>query len=240
MTSTATTPSTIPATAFGAACTVAWTELRLALRADGHQAADSSGPAVRAWLERMVGAMFETVAPAPEQADAARYIAELERAVAAAGMDICEMDGADGPFPLFLAWSDSGNTPVQRPASIASPTAEDGWLQSGPLLYRLTDERRPKNRDEIAVMMVDGSRDDAARARRASQLLALLTGASEHLAPGPGNAATTPLRSGRVIELANQAFHDQPGGSCSRKDNDLFYLRFAELLQSELGAGASG
>lgn len=47
----------------------------------------------------------------------------------------------------------------------------DGWLQSGGLLYRLTDDRHPQNRDEINVMMADGSRSDEARTRRAGELL---------------------------------------------------------------------
>lgn len=47
----------------------------------------------------------------------------------------------------------------------------DGWIQDGPLLYRLTEEKKPKNRDEINVTMADGSRTEEARTRRASQLL---------------------------------------------------------------------
>jgi len=47
----------------------------------------------------------------------------------------------------------------------------DGWLQDGGLLYRLTDDRNPKNRDEIYVTMADGSRSDASRTRRAGELL---------------------------------------------------------------------
>ncbi len=47
----------------------------------------------------------------------------------------------------------------------------DGWLQDGSLLYRLTDERYPQNRDEINVTMADGSRSIEARTRRASELL---------------------------------------------------------------------
>ena len=49
--------------------------------------------------------------------------------------------------------------------------AEDGWIQDGPLLYRLTDERRPRNRDEINVTMANSSRTKEARTRRASELL---------------------------------------------------------------------
>ncbi|KVU10694.1 hypothetical protein WK62_05380 [Burkholderia ubonensis] len=55
----------------------------------------------------------------------------------------------------------------------------DGWLQSGGLLYRLTDERRPQNRDEINVTMANGSRDDAPRAARASEILALIARAQQ-------------------------------------------------------------
>lgn len=47
----------------------------------------------------------------------------------------------------------------------------DGWLQEGGLLYRLTDERRPCNRDEIRVTMAGGSRSTESCSRRASELL---------------------------------------------------------------------
>lgn len=47
----------------------------------------------------------------------------------------------------------------------------DGWLQDGSLLYRLTDDAHPVNRDEINVAMADGSRSAEARARRAGELL---------------------------------------------------------------------
>ena len=49
--------------------------------------------------------------------------------------------------------------------------AEDGWIQDGFLLYRLTDEPRPRNRDEIIVAMANSSRTKEARTRRASELL---------------------------------------------------------------------
>lgn len=47
----------------------------------------------------------------------------------------------------------------------------DGWLQDGGLLYRLTDERHPCNRDEINVTMADGSRSLEDRSKRAGELL---------------------------------------------------------------------
>ena len=56
--------------------------------------------------------------------------------------------------------------------------AEDGWIQDGPLLYRLTDERRPKNRDEIIVAMANSSRTEEARTRRAGELLDVIRAAA--------------------------------------------------------------
>ena len=58
--------------------------------------------------------------------------------------------------------------------------AEDGWIQDGPLLYRLTDERRPRNRNEINVTMANGSRTEEARTRRASELLHAIRAAIRH------------------------------------------------------------
>ena len=57
-----------------------------------------------------------------------------------------------------------GAEPLRKPV-------DDGWLQDGPLLYRLTDERRPRNRDEIIVTMANSSRTEEARTRRAGELL---------------------------------------------------------------------
>lgn len=54
-------------------------------------------------------------------------------------------------------------------------TDTHGWLRSGSLLYRLTDERHPQNRDEINVTMAGGSRADAGRIARAVQLLEFLS-----------------------------------------------------------------
>lgn len=57
------------------------------------------------------------------------------------------------------------------PAQPEQALHADGWLEDGGLLYRLTDERNPKNRDEINVTMADGSRSVEARSRRARELL---------------------------------------------------------------------
>jgi hypothetical protein len=52
--------------------------------------------------------------------------------------------------------------------------SKNKWLRAGSLLYRLTDEPRPQNRDEINVTMAQGSRDDEKRERRARQLMDML------------------------------------------------------------------
>jgi hypothetical protein len=54
------------------------------------------------------------------------------------------------------------------------PEIKDSWLRAGSLLYRLTDDPRPENCDEINVTMADGSRDAGPREARALQLMALL------------------------------------------------------------------
>ena len=56
---------------------------------------------------------------------------------------------------------------------------EDGWIQDGHLLYRLTDERRPRNRDEINVTMANSSRTEEARTRRAGELLDAIRAAAQ-------------------------------------------------------------
>ena len=53
----------------------------------------------------------------------------------------------------------------------SEPVAVDGWLHENGLLYRLTDERHPRNRDEINVTMADGLRSIESRSRRALELL---------------------------------------------------------------------
>jgi hypothetical protein len=70
---------------------------------------------------------------------------------------------ADLEAQLFAIGA-GGVEPLRKPV-------EDGWLQDGPLLYCLTDERRPRNRDEIIVTMANSSRTEEARTRRAGELL---------------------------------------------------------------------
>ena len=71
----------------------------------------------------------------------------------------------------WRGYNDAKKYLTEQPAQQQEPVANDGWLQSGGLLYRLTDERRPQNRDEINVTMVDGSRSIESCTRRAGELL---------------------------------------------------------------------
>lgn len=94
-------------------------------------------------------------------------------------------------------------------AALTAPAAEvptDGWLQAGGLLYRLTDERKPQNRDEINVTMADGSRTPEACARRAGELLGLIRGGSQAAAEVP--------EAGSGKELFGWWFTEDPDVFC--------------------------
>ena len=58
----------------------------------------------------------------------------------------------------------------------AAQVQEDagGWMRDGGMLYRLTDERRPTNFDEIRVTMANGSRDTGQLSAQAERLLVML------------------------------------------------------------------
>ena len=73
-------------------------------------------------------------------------------------------------------------------AALSEPQ-DDGWLQVGPLLYRLTDERRPTNRDEIRVTMANGSCSPESCTARAGELLDAIRQARASLAPAPQPAS---------------------------------------------------
>ncbi len=87
--------------------------------------------------------------------------------------------GARPGFLTLIASRDvrnKGTTNTRIPGGFtesAEPT-KSGWLRSGSLLYRLTDEPRPQNRDEINVTMAQGSREGDKRERRARQLMDML------------------------------------------------------------------
>lgn len=57
---------------------------------------------------------------------------------------------------------------------VTEVTGPSEWLRSGSLLYRLTNEPRPQNRDEINVTMAQGSRESEPREQRARQIIGML------------------------------------------------------------------
>lgn len=59
------------------------------------------------------------------------------------------------------------------------------WLQENTLIYRLTDDVRPVNCDEINVTMADGSRSMEKRTERATEILNLLQGVSRVTVENP-------------------------------------------------------
>ncbi len=78
--------------------------------------------------------------------------------------------GSAKAVPLYTS-PPAQQQPDSNKATRSTKPVEDGWLQDGHMLYRLTDEPKPRNRDEIIVTMVDGSRAEAARTKRASEIL---------------------------------------------------------------------
>lgn len=134
--------------------------------------------------------LAERIAPDAEHARKARALAAAMPASVPA-TDIDEEQLARLSERGAAAWAGVTDADVQAlregdaPASAPSgEPADTGWLQDRGLLYRLTDERRPANRDEIRVTMADGSRSDEACARRAGELLDRIN-ATAPAAPAP-------------------------------------------------------
>ena len=83
----------------------------------------------------------------------------------------------------FFAAFQAGRASLAASAG-SEPVATSGWLHENGLLYRLTDERHPCNRDEINVTMANGSRSIEARSRRALEVLDCII--STHPSPPEG------------------------------------------------------
>lgn len=89
----------------------------------------------------------------------------------------CESSHPELAADLRTKWGAA--SPTTPPAPAAQSFESDGWLHENGLLYRLTDERYPTNRDEINVTMADGSRSIESRSRRALELLNRIRGAEQ-------------------------------------------------------------
>lgn len=127
-------------------------------------------------------------------------------------LDAITCEFSDGEFPVtdFNCIGDYITAVVdvfkerlaaQQPAT-GEPVANDGWRQDRGLLYRLTDEQNPQNRDEIKVMMADSSRSDASCTRRAGELLDRIR--ATH--PAPSVPEFSRIAKLKLDELQKQGF----------------------------------
>lgn len=116
-------------------------------------------------------------------------------------------------------------SPGEAPSMLQSSAADHGWLREGGMVYRLTDERRPTNRDEIRVTMADGSRTPEACARRAGALLDRLQSTHSGLHPLPSHSAYA------VIDSMGWALDD------TEKDDMLSLIRAYERRRGILTPG---
>ena len=67
------------------------------------------------------------------------------------------------------------NTAAPQPPAQLKAVGTGSWMRDGGMLYRLTDEYRPTNFDEIRVTMAGGSRDIDQLSAQAARLLDMLT-----------------------------------------------------------------
>jgi hypothetical protein len=103
--------------------------------------------------------------------------------------------------------------------SAAQPAPTDGWLQEGSLLYRLTDGRKPQNRDEINVTMADESRSVESCTRRAGELL-------DRIRANPPAAQPAVPLTDEQIEAIWYDHHDREMG---------YAMRFARAIEAAHG-----
>jgi hypothetical protein len=113
----------------------------------------------------------------------------------------------------------------------AQPVPQGGWRQDGGLLYRLTDGKKPVNRDEINVTMADGFRTPEARARRAGELLDRIRSTS------PAQPALKPLKDEQILKTANAIdgfiWHEGMASECGVLDVEA--IQFARAIEAAHG-----
>ena len=112
-----------------------------------------------------------------------------------------------------------------QPAALAQEDA-GGWMRDGGMLYRLTDERRPTNFDEIRVTMAGGSRDIDQTSSRAERLLDMLSSQAQPVT-WPRNAAEV-----REFMDAHCQREERANDDSSPNDDDLYALTAHDFLSA--------
>ena len=125
------------------------------------------------------------------------------------GWNLCIADKHDEFARIRSMRSSQAISTIEAPQP-AAQAQEDagGWLRNGALLYRLTDERRPANFDEIRVTMANGSRDIGQMSAQAERLLVMLT--APQPAPGAPCDPSITLDFKMTTELLKM-FGEEPG-----------------------------
>ena len=106
------------------------------------------------------------------------------------GWNLCIADKPDEFARIRSMRSSQAISTIVAPQP-AAQAQEDagGWMRDGALLYRLTDECRPTNFDEIRVTMANGSRDIGQMSAQAERLLVMLS--APQPTPQPLHVAAT-------------------------------------------------
>ena len=148
----------------------------------------------------------QPAAQGQEEAVAQAVAAEREACAQLAAQTVCDMHiptgvkiyGARAAKAIRARGTDAARAP--QPAAQVQKDA-GGWMRDGGMLYRLTDERRPTNFDEIRVTMANGSRDTGQLSAQAERLLVMLA------APQP-SAQAQPVATIYVTEDGSREVDD--------------------------------
>lgn len=171
---------------------------------------------VAAWVDRIDGDTRLQEFAIEHGPEWAQGIAVLDAAHVMASQPTEDVEHESAPTHLGAGHQIEG---------LQSCAAENGWLRDGGMVYRLTDERRPTNRDEIRVTMADGSRTPEACARRAGELFDRLQSTHSGLQPLPAHSAYA------VIDSMGWALND------TEKDDMLRIIRAYERRRGILTPG---
>ena len=134
--------------------------------------------------------------------------------------------GAEGSLCDGISWL---YTRIASLESQLEAVGTGGWMRNGALLYRLTDERRPANFDEIRVTMANGSRDIGQTSSRAERLLVMLS------APQPASHAQ-PVEVPDGWQLVPRNITQDMAESAKTVDGRLSVFKYSDVYQAMLEA----